>query len=230
MEQPLLLLDDGGSSSHKETMLRCKFTHNAVVLVVKDPVTHLQMKVGDLGMARHVLPPSPPAPSKQSAADTPRGSSAAAGSPWQSQGIASGTSTAPTAAGALLQQQGSMPGTPKGPAAAAGVLQQQGSASGTPKGPAAAVAAAGVLLQQGSAPGTPKGPPAVRTFTPGIVGTIMYTAPEVLGVLDEPQQQLSVETVLKVGSGYSWYSLKLELGVAGAMTGLADNIDTCRTW
>lgn len=38
----------------------------------------------------------------------------------------------------------------------------------------------------------------MRTFTPGIVGTIMYTAPEVLGVLDEPQQQPSVETVLKV--------------------------------
>jgi serine/threonine protein kinase len=48
-----------------------------------------------------------------------------------------------------------------------------------------------------SSPGTPKAP-AARTFTPGIVGTITYTAPEVLGVLDEPQEQPDVEAVLKV--------------------------------
>jgi hypothetical protein len=101
--------------------------------------------------------------------------------------------------------QGSTPGTPTGCAAAGGLLPQ-GSASGTPRGCAAA---GGLLQQQGSAPGTPK-EPAVRTFTPGIVGTIMYTAPEVLGVLDEPQQQPSVETVLKVGQDHG---LRLGLDV-----------------
>lgn len=44
---------------------------------------------------------------------------------------------------------------------------------------------------------TPK-VPAVRTFTPGVVGTISYTAPEVLGVLEESSQHPPVAEVLAV--------------------------------
>jgi hypothetical protein len=66
----------------------------------------------------------------------------------------------------------------------------------------------GLALPAGSGPSTPTGAgcPAARTFTPGVVGTITYSAPEVLGVLDEPQQQPEVETVLKVGSDRCGYS------------------------
>lgn len=105
------------------------------------------MKVGDLGMARHVFPPLPsnsnttrsrsPSPLRQ---DPLAAVKAAARSPQHSHGGGSGFS----------------------------------SGASTPRGPA------------------------TRTFTPGIVGTITYSAPEVLGVLEEPKQQPDVETVLKV--------------------------------
>lgn len=98
----------------------------------------VQMKIGDLGMAKHVLPTLPP----------------------------SSRSTSP---GRML-------------------LAAQHSGAGA--------------LGWSSAPGTPKAP-AARTFTPGVVGTIRYTAPEVLGLLDEPQEQPSVETMLKVGGAIS---------------------------
>ena len=97
-------------------------------------VVCVQMKIADLGMARHVLPP-PPASSLPGRHLL----GAQAGSPLASRG-------------------GSVVSTPKAPAA--------------------------------------------RTFTPGIVGTITYSAPEVLGVLEEEphqQQQPGVDTVLKVG-------------------------------
>lgn len=104
-----------------------------------------QMKIGDLGMARFVLPPPPPA------SKAPAGASAAA-------------ATMPRESRRRSPQHSAEGGANSG--------------ANTPKGPA------------------------VRTFTPGVVGTITYTAPEVLGVLDEPQQQQqqpSVEQVLKVG-------------------------------
>lgn len=104
------------------------------------------MKIGDLGMARHVFPPAP-----ASSSSTP------------------GRSPSPLHQDPLAAMRA---------AAAALSPQHSGLCSGA---------------------STPKGScPAVRTFTPGVIGTIAYSAPEVLGVLDEPQQQPEVETVLKV--------------------------------
>jgi serine/threonine protein kinase len=107
------------------------------------------VKIGDLGMARQVLPPPPPACSLASQDLAHAGLSSASGS--------------------------------SGSAGRHYCPQQQ-------------------LLPASSGPATPKAS-AARTFTPGVVGTITYTAPEVLGVMDELQQreaQDSVETVLKV--------------------------------
>lgn len=65
-----------------------------------------------------------------------------------------------------------------------------------------------------SGPNTPRAPqgPAARTFTPGIVGTITYTAPEVLGVMEEQeqQQQPSVGHILKVSKQDLTRLLKLK--------------------
>lgn len=100
-------------------------------------VVCVQMKIADLGMARHVLPPPP-------------------------------ASNLPVSPGRHLL--GAQAGSP--------LASRGGSVVGTPNAPAA------------------------RTFTPGIVGTITYSAPEVLGVLEEEptqQQQPGVDTVLKVG-------------------------------
>lgn len=118
----------------------CSLTASAVYV--------LQMKIGDLGMARHVFPPAP------------ANSSSRSPYPLRQDPLA-----AVRAAAAALSPQHS----------------GYNSGASTPQGSS----------------------PARRTFTPGIVGTITYSAPEVLGVLDEPEQQPEVETVLKVcGSSY----------------------------
>lgn len=134
----------------------------------------VQVKVGDLGMARHVVPPV------AEDAHLPQHSPA----------------TTPSAT------------QPFPPLAAAGGGGRKGQADElllrkpmhTMSGAATAINSSSGI----SGTSVPKGP-AFRTFTPGVVGTITYTAPEVLGVLDDhlpdAQQaagQPSVEQVLKV--------------------------------